>query len=150
MLNYSSFLVLFGYARSLLYKSSFEKLEAYYELARLYKKEDKTEALGYIELGLNLLEDKLLLKDKKDKNPEVFLDFKWKLEDLRDKLEGKDNDKIINPTLIKLVRQNPEKYMDEFLEEYLKTQNREITPEVIYQKLEDLHRDVRGINGKKY
>ena len=133
-----------------LYKSSFEKLEAYCELARLYKKEDKTEALGYIELGLNLLEDKLLLKDKKDKNPEVFLDFKWKLEDLRDKLEGKDNDKIINPTLIKLVRQNPEKYMDEFLEEYLKTQNREITPEVIYQKLEDLHRDVRGINGKKY
>ena len=78
------------------------------------------------------------------------MDFKWKLEDLRDKLEGKDNDKIINPTLIKLVRQNPEKYMDEFLEEYLKTQNREITPEVIYQKLEDLHRDVRGINGKKY
>jgi len=128
-----------------LYKNSFEKLEAYYKLAQFYKKEDKTESLGYIELGLNLLENELLDKDKKNKNPEVFLDFKWKLEDLRDKLEEKDNDKIINSTLIKLVEQNPEKYMDKFLEEYLKTQNGEITPTLIYQKLEDLHRDVKSI-----
>lgn len=140
--NKKDYLKAIEYSKKALEKATniFEKVEICYRLSNLCIDGEDIDALGYIEKGLGLIENK---------DDEISLGLKLKLEDLRDKLEKKDNDKIINPTLIQLVKLNPEKYMDKFLKEYLKTQNGEITPTIIYQKLEDLHRDIKGIKEKK-
>jgi len=123
-----------------------DKVETYYRLSKLCLKSenDEIDALGYIEKGLDLLRP---FEDQKD---ETLLDLKYKLKLLKDKiLDEVNSGKTINSTLIDLVRLNPDKYMEEFLEAYLKTQNGEITPIVIYQKLQELHLDVKGIKNEK-
>lgn len=115
-----------------------EKAEIYYELALLSEKE---EALVWLDEGLELV---------KKNNSSELLEIRYKLKKYEDKLLNNES-KIINETLIQLAKDNPEKYLKEFLEEYSKRENSEITNYDIYSKIEKLHQDVRGIknDGKK-
>jgi tetratricopeptide (TPR) repeat protein len=113
-----------------------EKAETYYELSLICQRK---EALGYVDTGLKVLEE------DKDKN---FLEIKYELEKRRNSLSEINNTKILNPTLLELFKKNPEKYMDDFLKS-LKNSNEEISNNDIYQKIIELHQEVRGIVIKK-
>lgn len=113
-------------------KDSLGQSEIYYELALLT---EEKEALDYIDIGLGIL--------KKDTNNE-YLELKYKLDIYKKKLLNLEDGKILNPTLIKLFQKNPLKYMDEFLEN-LKSSNGEISTNDIYQKIQDMHLDIKDI-----
>jgi len=123
-----------SYTYALMYfeEDSLDQSEIYYELALLT---EEKEALGYVDTGLKVLE--------RDINNE-YLGLKYKLEIYKKKLLNLEEGKILNPTLIKLFQKNPLKYMDEFLEN-LKSANGEISTNDIYQKLEGMHLDIKGI-----
>jgi len=113
-----------------------EKAEIYYELSLLSEKE---EALVWLDEGVNLVNKN---------NSSELLDIRYKLEKYRDKLLETES-KTINQTLIQLAKMNPEKYLKEFLEEYSKRENSEITNYDIYSKIEELHQDVKGIKNNE-
>jgi len=113
-----------------------EKVETCYRLSQLYTKGEQDGALEYIEKGLNFIGNR---------DDKIFLDLKYKLQVKRNGLREDDETKTINSTLVELVKLNPEKYVDEFLQEYFKRVGSEITNYDIYTKIEELQKDVRGI-----
>jgi len=62
----------------------------------------------------------------------------------------KENTLYINSTLLELVKKNPEKYINAFLEEFLLVNEGDIKNEDIYRKLKELHFDViQGIKNNE-
>ena len=103
-----------------------EKAEIYYELSLAYEKlDDVTESLVQVEDGINLFGE-----DKRNK----FLEIKYKLEKQKKKLLGSDKEESPNMTLTELFKQNPERYMDEYLESLknidVEVTNRDILDEI--------------------
>ena len=103
-----------------------EKAEMCYVLFMICKTGNQDCALEYIDIGLDYIGDSI------DQN---ILEVKYKLEVERDKLIGSSDEKTMNATLLELVKKNPEKYINDFLEEFLLVNENDIKNEDIYKKL---------------
>lgn len=115
-----------------------EKSEMCYSLFMICKKNNQNCALEYIDIGLDYIGKSV---------EKHILEIKYKLEVERDKLKGSSDNKTMNSTLLQLVKENPEKYINDFLEEYFQVNEGDIKNEDIYRKLKELHLDV--IQGMK-
>jgi hypothetical protein len=117
----------------------FEKAEIYYELSLLYEiLNDKKEALDQVLDGLELLKD-----DKQN----TFLEIKYKLEKQRKRLSDSNEEEKPNMILTELFKQNPERYMDDYLES-LKNVDIEVTNRDILEEIRVLQQQIRD-NKKK-
>ena len=111
-----------------------ENSEIYYELSLLYEKlNDIGEALNQVEDGLKLLENEI---------SNSFLEIKHKLEKQKKKLLGSNTIGIPNMTLTELFKQNPEKYMDEYLES-LNSIDIEVTNKDILEEIKVLQEQMK-------
>lgn len=114
-----------------------EKAEIYYKLSTLYLiLNDEIRALNDIEKGLKLLED-----DTENN----FIEIKYELEKQKKKLLGFNKLDVSNITLTELFKQNPEKYLDEYLES-LKNIDIKVTNKDILDEIKVLQKQVE----KKY
>jgi hypothetical protein len=117
----------------------FEKAEIYYELSLLYEiLNQKDEALNQVLEGLNLLDN-----DKQNN----FLEIKYRLEKQRKELSNPNEEERPNMTLTELFKQNPERYMDDYLES-LKNVDIEVTNRDILEEIRVLQQQIRD-NKKK-
>ena len=111
-----------------------ENSEIYYELSLLYEKlNDIGEALNQVEDGSKLLEKEI---------SNSFLEIKYKLEKQKKKLLGSNTIGIPNMTLTELFKQNPEKYMDEYLES-LNSIDIEVTNKDILEEIKVLQEQMK-------
>jgi len=110
-----------------------EKAEISYKLSLLYEQlDDKDEALNRAIEGLEFL----------DENKEnSFLEIKYKLEKQKKKLSNSIEERPLG-TLTELFKQNPERYLDEYLES-LRSDTREITNKDILDEIKVIQQQIK-------
>jgi len=110
-----------------------EKAEMSYKLSLFYEQlDDKDEALNRAIEGLEFL----------DENKEnSFLEIKYKLEKQKKKLSNSIEDRPLG-TLTELFKQNPERYLDEYLEN-LRNETREITNKDILDEIKVIQQQIK-------